>query len=47
MQIYVLNNEEMKTIMNILIIIISDTSKDSFIYVVNFLFIEAMLCRRR
>lgn len=31
MQIYVLNNEEMKTIMNILIIIISDTSKDSFI----------------
>lgn len=32
MQIYVLNNEEMKTIMNILIIIISDTSKDSFIW---------------
>lgn len=32
MQIYVLNNEEMKTIMNILIMIISDTSKDSFIY---------------
>lgn len=31
MQIYVLNNEEMKTIMNILIMIISDTSKDSFI----------------
>lgn len=44
MQKHALHNEEMKTIINILII--SDTSKDFFICF-NFFFIEAMLCRRR